>query len=169
MAFHDVAANDWTGDAVYDWYEDVNGETDRHIFNADWCIEPWDDTDNNGDNVKVWVWTDDGWVEHNAPIEKTTLPEFRGKGYEFASRIESIDSQEMNMAFGKHAKRQKLEGQGKGSGSKGLEKICGDTLASDNSDNGGINKDLRHEYFENILDKTFGKDSANEYLKKCSM
>ena len=52
MAFYDVAANDWTGDAVYDCYEDVNGETDRHIFNADWCIVPWDDPDYNGDNVK---------------------------------------------------------------------------------------------------------------------
>ena len=106
-------------------------------------------------------------MEHNAPIEKTTLSELRGKGYGFASRIESIDFQEMNMAFGKHAKRQKLEGQEQGSGSKGLEKICGDTLASDNSDNGGINKDLRHEDFEKILDKTFGKDSANERKTLC--
>ena len=26
--FYDISANDWKGDAVYLWYEDVNGETE---------------------------------------------------------------------------------------------------------------------------------------------
>ncbi len=51
-----------------DAYEDVHGETDRHIFNADSCTEPNEDSDCAGDNVKVWAWTKEGWDDHNALI-----------------------------------------------------------------------------------------------------
>ncbi len=44
------------------------GETDRHIFNADSCTEPNEDSDCAGDNVKVWAWTEEGWDDHNALI-----------------------------------------------------------------------------------------------------
>ncbi len=42
-------------------------------------------------------------------------------------------------------KDKKLEEQEQASGSKGLEEICGDAVTFDNSDNGGLNKDLGHE------------------------
>ena len=44
-----------------------------------------------------------------------------------------------------------------------MGEICGDTLTFDNGDNGGMNKDLGHQRFENTQDKIFGKDFANEY------
>ncbi len=136
MAFDDLAADDWRRDA--------HGDADRHIFNTDSCTEPYEDSDYAGDNVKVWAWTEEDWVELDALRQKTTLPEFRDKGSGVASSIESIDFQEINFAFEKHVERQKLEGQEQWSGSKGLEEICGDTLIFDNSDNGGLNKDLGH-------------------------
>ena len=80
----------------------------RDIFYIDWCVELYDDPDYTGDNVKVWAWTEEGWVDHNALIQKTTLLEFRGKGSGLASRIESIDFQEkMNFSLEKHVERQK--------------------------------------------------------------
>ena len=142
MAFDDLAADDWRRDAVYDGYEDVHGDADRHIFNTDSCTEPYEDSDFAGDNVKVSAWTEEDWVELNALRQKATLPEFRDKGSGVASRIESIDFQEVNFAFEKHIERQKHEGQEQGSGSKGLEEVCGHTVTFDNSDKGGMNKDL---------------------------
>ena len=59
IAFYDSAAKDWREDAVDDWFEDVHGEAERDIFNTDWCVERYDDPDNAGDKVMVWLWTDE--------------------------------------------------------------------------------------------------------------
>ena len=63
-----------------------------------------------GDNVKVWAWTEEGWVALNALRQKTTLPEFRDKGCGIASRIESIDFEEMSIISEKHVERHKTRG-----------------------------------------------------------
>ena len=68
-------------------------------------------SDNAGDNVKVWAWTEEGWVELNALRQETTLPELRDKGSGIASRIESIDFKEMSITSEKHVERQKLGGK----------------------------------------------------------
>ena len=136
MAFDDLAADDWRRDA--------HGDADRHIFNTDSCTEPYEDSDFAGDNVKGSAWTEEDWVELDALRQKTTLPEFRGKGCGIASRIESIDFKEMSITFEKHCEREKLEGQEQASGGKGLEDMCGYSLTFDNSDKGGMNKDLGH-------------------------
>ena len=161
-AFHDSAADDWRWDAVFDGYEDVHGDAETDIFNTDWCVEPYEDPDYAGDNVKVWSWNM-GWVELNVLSQKTTLPEFRGKGCGIASRIESIDFKEMSITLENHVERQKLEGQEQASGGRELEDICGFSLTFDNSDKGGMNKDVRHKCFEKIQAMSSGKDFAGEY------
>ncbi len=97
--------------AVYNWYEDVHGDAERDIFNTDWCVQPYEDSDCAGDNVKVWAWTEEGWVDQNALIQKTTHLEFRHKRCGIASRIESIDFEEMSIISEKHVERQKVGGK----------------------------------------------------------
>ena len=108
IAFCDSAAKDWREDAVDDWYEAVDGEAERDIFNTDWCVEPYDDPDYTGDNIQVYAWTVKGWVELNTLSQKTTLSESRGKGCGVASHIESIDVQEMSIALENPVEIQKL-------------------------------------------------------------
>ena len=98
-------------DAVYNWYEDAKEDAERDTFNTDWCVELYEDSHCAGDNVKVRAWTEEGWVELTALRHKTTLPEFRDKGCGIASRIESIDFEEMSIISEKHVERQKVGGK----------------------------------------------------------
>ena len=98
-----------------------------------------------GDNVKVWAWTEEGWVELTVLRQKTTLPEFRDKGCGIASRIESIDLEEMSIISEKHVERQKVGGKSREVEAKAWKRYAVIPSHLTKATNGGLNKDLGHE------------------------